>query len=240
VTPLTFVCWKWSKPGYRSTFGPNAVNTLRKMVARHYDAPHRFCCVTDDAEGLDPEVEVIPDWKDFADLPAPSGPRNPSCYRRLRAFDPNIGDVFGPRFVSMDLDLVITGDLKPVVNRPEDFVIFADTTPKTFYNGSLMLMTAGARPQVWERFDPATSIPLARSAGHMGSDQAWISYCLGPKEAKWTTADGVYSFRNHLGGEGQNPARQLPPNAKVIVWHGAHDPWGRVADRLPWMKEHYR
>jgi hypothetical protein len=81
VTPLTFVCWKWSKPGYRSTFGPNAVNTLRKMVARHYDAPHRFCCVTDDAEGLDPEVEVIPDWTDFAALPAPSaGVR--SEYRR--------------------------------------------------------------------------------------------------------------------------------------------------------------
>ena len=59
--PLTVVTWKWSVPGYRSDFCAEHVNVLRRMVARHYSRPHRFCCVTNEPEGLDPQVEVIPD-----------------------------------------------------------------------------------------------------------------------------------------------------------------------------------
>lgn len=237
---LSVICWKWKPaPGYRSQFGPNTVNVLRKMVRRHYPDEHRFLCVTDDAAGLDPEVEVVPAWNDFATVPSPSGARNPSCYRRLRAFAPDIAATFGDRFVSLDLDIVITGDLRPLWNRSEDFVIWGDTNPRTFYNGSMFLMTAGARPKVWTSFNPATSPKLPRAHGHMGSDQAWISFCLGPKEAQWTQADGVYSFRNHLNGETADPKRELPPNAKVVVFHGAVDPWTARGQRLEWVRTHY-
>jgi len=238
VTALSFVTWKWAAPkGYRSTFGPETVNTLCRMVARHYPAPHRFLCVTDDPAGLDPAVEVIPAWNDFADLPSPSGGRNPSCYRRLRMFSRDIGAVFGPRFVSLDLDVVIAGDLRPLVDRPEAFVIWGDTNPNTYYNGSFILMSAGARPQVWETFDPIESPKASKAAGHHGSDQGWISHCLGPKETKWTKADGVYSYRNDLVPHG---ARDLPANAKLIVFHGAVDPWSAGGQRLEWVRRHYQ
>src|SRR4051812_8065560 len=105
--PLTVICWKWETPGYRSTFGPETVNVLRRMVARHYPRPHRFLCVTDATAGLDPDVEVVAPWNDFAEVPSPHGKKNPSCYRRLRAFAPDIEPVFGPRFVTIDLDCVI-------------------------------------------------------------------------------------------------------------------------------------
>ena len=240
MTPFSVVTWKWApRKGYRSTFGPEAVNVLRRMVARHYPEPFRFLCVTDDAAGLDPEVEVVPDWKDFADLPAPTSPNNPSCYRRLRAFAPDIGDTFGPRFVSLDLDMVITGDLRPLWQRHEDFVVYGDTNPQTFYNGSMFLLTAGARSKVWTTFDPRRSPQQAKVAGHRGSDQGWISHCLGRGEAKWTKADGVYSFRNHLKGETPFPVQKLPPDAKVVVFHGLIDPWTSRAQRIPWVQEHY-
>lgn len=238
IKPLSIVTWKWaSPPGYRSVFGPEQVNILRRMVARHYQQPHRFLCVTDDPDGIDPEVEIIPAWNDFADVPSPSGGKNPSCYRRLRAFHPDIGLVFGPRFVSLDLDLVITGDMCPIWDRPEDFVIWGDTNPRTFYNGSMFLMTAGARSQIWTDFDPATSPALARAAGHHGSDQGWFSYRLGPGEAKWTQADGVYSFRNDLAPQG---ASRLFPNAKMVIFHGSVDPWAPAGQRIEWVREHYR
>lgn len=232
---LSVVCWKW-KPaqGYRSTFGPAAVNVLRAMVARHYREPHRFICVTDDPEGIDPRVEVVPLWNDFADLLSPHGGRNPSCYRRLRMFSPEIEAVFGKRFVSLDLDCVITNDMRPLWNRPEEFVAWGDTNRTTHYNGSMMLMTAGARPQVWTDFDPTSSPRLAKAAGQFGSDQAWISHRLGPSEAKWTTADGVYSFRNHL-----LPPHQLPARARIVIFHGATDPWDAQAQRLAWVRKHY-
>lgn len=234
---LTVVCWKWAPPpGYRSTFGPETVNVLRRMVARWYPHPHVFTCVTDDPTGLDPDVRVVPAWNDYAAVPSPAGAHNPSCYRRLRAFHPDIGEVFGSRFVSLDLDCVVTGDLTPLWQRPEDFVIWGDTNPRTFYNGSMFLMTAGARPKPWTAFDPERSPKAAHAAGHHGSDQGWISHCLGPHETKWTKADGVYSYRNDIKPNGG----RLPKDAKIVIFHGRIDPWSEQAQRMEWVREHYR
>lgn len=237
MTIDSVICWKWPKPGYRSTFGPETVNRLRRMVARHYPHPHRFICVTDDAEGIDPAVEIVPDFRDFADLPSQHGERNPSCYRRLRMFHPDAAQWFGQRFVSLDLDIVITANLEALWHRPDDFAIYGDTNPTTYYNGSMVLMTAGARPKVWTDFDPETSPKLARRAGFFGSDQAWISYCLGDGERRFTKADGVYSFRNEIA---RTADQALPSNARLVVFHGQIDPWHDRAQRISWIQEHYR
>lgn len=236
--PDTVVCWKWRPyTGYRSQFSAETVNTLRRMVARHYPHRHRFLCVTDDPEGLDPQVEAVPLWNDWADVPHPSGAlRNPSCFRRLRAYHPDIGDVFGRRFVSLDLDLVLVGDVTPLWDRPEDFVIWGDTHPTTRYNASMFLLTSGSRRQVWDTFDPVESPKASLAAKQFGSDQGWVSTCLGDGEATWGTADGVYSYRNHLVPRGS----LLPSNAKVVVFHGHIDPWGAAAQQIPWVQEHYR
>ncbi len=235
---LTVVCWRWQpRPGYRSTYAPETVLTLRDMVRRHYPERHRFLCVTDDPNGLD-GVDVVPDFGDFANLPSPHGGKNPSCYRRLRMFHPEIGKVFGERFVSIDLDVVITGDLRPIWNRSEDIVLYGDATnpqPGSHYNGSMVLMTAGSRSKVWTEFDPETSPTKALAARAFGSDQGWVSYRLGPREAKWTAADGVYSFRKHL-----QQAAVLPSNARVVVMQGSVDPWTRRAESYAWVREHYR
>ena len=232
---ITVVTWKWHTPGYRSTFKAFTVNALARMVREHYPHPHRFVCVTDHPDGLDPEIEAIPDWKDFAVLRSPSGPRNPSCYRRLRLFHPEIGKVLGARFVSMDLDCVIPGDLTALFHRSEDFLMWGDTNPKTHYNGSFLLMTAGARPQVWTDFNPDVSPRKACEAGHFGSDQGWISYRLGGGETKLTSKDGIYSFNNEIA-QNQN---HLPPNARIVFFHGRNDPWGDYCQRIPWVRQHY-
>lgn len=233
----TVACFKWTpQPGYRSQYGPETVNTLQRMVARHYSPTPEFVCITDDTKGLDKSIRVVPLWNDLAHLPAPQGGKNPSCYRRLKVFSKEMGDVLGQRFVVMDLDMLITGDLAPVWNRPEDFVIIGDTNVRTPYNGSMMLMSAGARAKVWETFDPVRSPALAKAANYFGSDQAWISWCLGRGEAKWTIKDGVYSFRNHLAMH----RHQLPENARVINWHGKFDPWSGFASQIAWVKTNYK
>ena len=234
---LSVVCWKW-KPthGYRSVYGPETVDTFFRMVARHYPHPHRRICVTDDPVGIAAGIELVPLWTDLAEIPSPHGTGKPSCYRRLKAFAPEMAAVFGPRFVSVDLDTVIVGDLSPLWNRTEDFVIWGETNPRSWYNGSMWLMTAGSRKQVWEQFDPKTSPRAAYRAGRFGSDQGWISHCLGPKEATWSTQDGVYSYRVHIARKGG----ALPANARITMWHGADDPWGHRAMQIDWVREHYR
>lgn len=235
---LTVVTWKWKPlPGYRSQFGPDTVNVLQRMVARHYPHPHRFVCVTDDATGIDPSVEIVPLWKDLGDLPAPHGvARGPSCYRRLKAFAADAGDLFGGRFVSLDLDTVVVGDLTPLWHRPEDFVIWGDTNPRNLYNGSMWLMTAGARRHVWDRFNPKTAPDQVRAAGRYGSDQGWLSTVLGPNEARWTTQDGVYSYRNDLAAD----RLKLPSNARIVFFHGHQDPWGTYCQQIPWVRRNYQ
>lgn len=237
--PLSIVTFKW-KPfkGYRSTFGPETVNVLKRMIDRHYTDPHRVICVTDEPEGIDPEIEIVPLWDDFADVPSPHGGKNPSCYRRLKAYTPEIADVFGPRFVMIDLDVVITNDMRPVWNRPEDFVIWGDTNPQpgSHYNGGMVLMNAGARRQVYDRFNPKTSPQESLQARCWGSDQGWISYCLGPGEKKWNRQDGVYSWRNHLQRNGHG----LPENARIVMFHGSQDPWGADVKDVGWITRHYR
>lgn len=234
---ISVVTWKWKpKLGYRSTFGPETVNTLAAMVGRNYPHPHRFICVTDEPKGIDSSVEVLPAWNDFANVPSPHGGAYPSCYRRLRMFHPDAAQWFGERFVSLDLDTVITSDLTPLWHRSEDFVIWGDTNPTTLYNGSMVLLTAAARSKVWTDFDPVKSPRIAKADGQHGSDQGWISYCLGRGEAIWTKADGVYSYRNHIATNGN----QLAADARIVFFHGRHDPWDAHIQRIPWVRSHYR
>jgi hypothetical protein len=234
---LSVVTWKW-KPfnGYRSSYSPDTVNILRRMVARHYPDPHRFICVTDDPDGLDPDVEVVPLWDDHATLLHPHSHTHPSCYRRLKAFAPEMREILGKRFVSIDLDCVVMGDLRPLWNRPEEFVGLAGTQPPTTFNGSMFLLTAGTRPRVWNDFHPRYSPDYAKKAGHYGSDQAWISYCLGEKEARWTTADGVYSYRLHVAPVGG----RLPVDARICFFNGKADPWSKGPSELEWVRQHWR
>ncbi len=233
---LSIVTFKWTPAaGYRSKFGPETVNTLFAMLRRHCRLPFRAICVTDDPAGIDPSVEIVPLWPDHAQLTSPHGSSRPSCYRRLKVFDPAIESMFGPRFAVLDLDCVVTSDVTPLFERQEELVMWGDTHPRTHYNGSLMLMTAGARPKVWQTFNPRTSPNVTRRAGHYGSDQGWISYCLGPGEARFTTRDGVYSYRLHL-----SEAAALPENCRIVFFNGRQDPWGPEVRDVPWIREHYR
>jgi hypothetical protein len=234
---ISVVCFKWRpRAGYRSAYGPATVNTLRRMVARHYAAPHRFICVTDDPAGLDPEVESVPLWNDHARLPNPSFRTGPSCYRRLRVFSREIGALLGERFACMDLDTVVTGDLAPLLDRPEDFIAWRNPDPRWPLNGSFFMLTAGARPQVWESFDPATSPRRSHAAGCLGSDQGWMSYVLGKSEATWGPEHGVYSYRNEICPA----ANRLPANARLVSFHGHWDPWDAEVHKVaPWVREHY-
>ena len=235
---ISVVCFKWRpRAGYRSSYAPDTVNVLRRMVARNYGKPHRFICVTDDGEGLDPEVEVVPLWDDYAEVPNPSFANGPSCFRRLKVFSRDIGAVLGERFVCMDLDTVVTGDLSPILDRTEDFIAWRNPSPRWPLNGSMFMLNAGARPQVWETFDPKTSPAISHAAGCHGSDQGWMSYVLGRNEATWGPEDGIYSYNMDLRRLGN----KLPKKAKMVMFHGRLDPWSPEARKCAtWLPEHYR
>lgn len=234
---IDVVCWLWA-PHKESAaqYSTEYVNTLQRMVARHYPHPHRFSCITDRSTGFNSDVRVIPLWNDFNHLEAPWGPGAPCCYNRLKAFAPAMREIIGPRFVSIDIDAAIVGDLTPIFQRQEDFVIWERPARRTRYNGSLWMMNAGARESLWNSFAqrPEYCIKNALSAGFLGSDQAIMNHLL-PNEATWSALDGVVSYRLHV-----KPSKELPPNTRIVFFEGAYDPNDfLIQQQNPWLREAY-
>lgn len=273
---LDIVTWRW-KPmvkGYRSDFSPAArVNTMLAMVDRNYRAPYRFTCVTDDPKGIDPAVRILPLPEEFRHLRSPHGAHQPHCYMRVSAWGPWGEDNFGERFVSLDLDAVIARDMRPVWDREEECVMWADALSPNPYNGSMWLLKNGSRADIYwtlnayvkDGHDPGER---TKADGLFGSDQAWYARWLrGDRAATWNRSHGVYSWRVHMapaafggvrlaptqeailrmrrGGEPPGPISKydgtLPPEARVVFFHGIYDPWNpQLLQRFPWIKDNYK
>lgn len=198
------------------------------MVRRHLTMPHSLACVTDTPFGLDPDIEVIAPPGDFVGIETPTWHGHlPNCFRRLALYRRDAAEVFGgERIVSMDADCVIAGSLDPLLDRPEDLVLYAGTNASRPYNGSMTMLTPGCRPQVFERFNARA----AAEAGSrfLGSDQSWVSHVLGWGEATWTAADGVAWWGSRWNEE-----------LRLMFFPGNPKPWDLVG-WSGWVTEHYR
>ncbi|HEX2654266.1 MAG TPA: hypothetical protein VHN11_11535, partial [Xanthobacteraceae bacterium] len=182
-------------------------------------------------EGIDPSVEIIKPPGDFEEVTIPTWGRNkPQCLRRLAMFRRDAAQIFGERFVCMDIDCVVAGDLDPVFDVPNDLKIYGGNPhPRRPYAGGMMLLTAGARPHVYEKFSPDAAALAGRR--FLGSDQAWLSAVLAPGEATWGPEDGVVWY-----GIEQPHAE----NCRVMFFHGTPKPDQMVLAGDEWVSRHYR
>lgn len=257
----TLVTFKWkSKKTYRSVYDSGRVNILYTLLKRHYPQMQRFVCVTDDPKGLNKGIETYPIWSDHAEIPNPTWENGPSCFRRLKVFDPWFESVAGPRFAMIDIDMVPVGDLTPIFERPEPFVIWRPKSSKIKFCASLILMDAGVCPLIWTGFDPTWALDSMKAAGCRGSDQGWLQLMLGDVTPGFTQENGVYGYaelahykpfppsglhRTHYRERKYRAMvkdkRLLPPDARLVIFAGKPDPWEPEAKKMsPWLKDHYR
>lgn len=230
---ITVLAWFWQQPHGRASYTADTVNTWAAMVRRHLKMPHRIACVTDHASGIDSSIDIIKPPRDFENVRIPSwNDQKPQCLRRLAMFSPDAGKTFGDRFVCMDLDCIVTGPLDPLFDHGHDFKMMEGTEPKLRpYNGSLVQMTAGARPQVYTEFTPERAVMAGRH--FVGSDQAWIGFCLGWGEQTWGEADGALWFSPRY-------AQQVAP-CRVMFFPGLQKPWNNAGVRPldHFVRKHY-
>jgi hypothetical protein len=228
---LTILSWLWSQPSGRTKFTTEHVAIWADMVRRNLSMPHRIACVTN--QRLPAGVERIVPPGEFEDVQPKWGPQKPNCYRRLSMFRTDAAEIFGERFVCMDLDCVIGGPLDPLFDRPEDLVLYKGTAPDRPYNGSMMLIRAGCRPKVYSQF----SQQMATISGEkfVGSDQAWLAMCLGSRERTWSERDGVFWY----GPLYQAIAKKQKP--RVLFFPGKIKPWTIAPIRIdPFTTNNYR
>ena len=119
---VNIVCSKWG-----TRYGPHFVNKLKNMAKRNCNPKHdfHFYCYTDDAEGLDDDVKVIP----FPDIPNIHPKywfqKDEFKYGMARCWDRPKTMVFNThnfaedkptgRFVFFDLDVIIQNDIEPLL-----------------------------------------------------------------------------------------------------------------------------
>lgn len=227
---LKVLTWLWSQPGGRATYTDAHVRIWAEMIRRHLTLPHTLAVVTDLPGDYGPGVEVIAPPGEFEAVRIPRwGEARPQCHRRLAMFRRDAVGLFGcERIVCTDLDLVVCGSLDPVLDIEDDFRITRGTAARRAYNGSMMSIRLGSRPQAYEKFTPARAIEA--SINHVGSDQAWIAHCL-PGEKTWGPDDGVRFWGAH------EPA----DSTRVIFFAGPQKPWALAAiGRERVIARHYR
>ena len=239
---MTVVAFKWQRirsgmqlPSSIDQYGAEHVNILYHSIQRNTTVPHRFICVTDDYKGLHPDIEKQWLWDFSRELGG--------CYNRLYIFSGDVEEIFGPRFIAIDLDCVITGNIDHILNRTDDFIINEYDIKANchathqYYNGGIIMMDAGARKQVWDEFDPQTTPQLIQPRKDrvelVGSDQAWISHLLGPGEKTFGKADGIYDFRK------LEDKHCLPDDASIVMFPGKRDPLTECK-RYEWIQRHWR
>ena len=202
---------------YANKHTAESVNVLYNMVKRDTTVPFNFICVTDDSTGINSEIKTIELWDKCRAFGG--------CFNRLYTFSPDMRDLFGDRFMCIDLDCVILQNIDNLLAKQDDFIILKypkrkDNAQKQHYCGGLYLMDAGCRSEVWTTFSES-SIGIINNKMKkrevVGSDQAWISICLGDKEQTFGDKDGIYIL-HYIN-------RNAPPkNARIIFTVGNRSP----------------
>lgn len=227
---ISVVTWRWG-----NLFSPEFVATLRSMLARHLHLPHQLYCITDQPADVPGGVIAVP---------MPTGHAStPRCRRRMWQFARERAEIFGPRMLCMDLDVVIVDDITPLVDRPEPTVLWR-VGYAGVYSGSFMLFDTGALHGAWVAFreDP-DGYPLSTGEKY-ASDQAMLNHYLrGKSVAHWTEADGVrtyfgkgYESKAHhgIGPDSQH----LPPGTRIVVL-GSADKHVLEQRMQPWIARHW-
>ena len=179
-----------------SKYGPDYVNRLAAMARRNTSRPLRVICFTDDATGLTGDVEARP-------LPADA---LAGWWNKVALFRETLPGVSG-RVLYLDLDVVITGSLDPLLDHPGDLVVM-DNDYVPGFNSSVMLFEVGARAEIWNAFSPA-------AAARIDGDQDWVALTA-PDAELWPNGWCVpYRLRAAIAP---------PAETKVVVFSGRPNP----------------
>lgn len=215
------VCVKWG-----NKYAPQYVNVLNSMVKRHTTVPYQFHCITEDATGLDPTVNVIQ---------LPKSPIIKTWWSKLWMFSPNMP--LQGNILFFDLDVVIFANIDPLfTHNSGNFMIIRDFNRCRVQNwkhcnSSCMRWQTGKMDYLWNDFEKDADRIMSRNHG----DQDWItnrakedinywpdewirSYkweMIGLKDTKLINKEGKSFFRT--------PAKVQPEN-RVAVFHGKPNP----------------
>jgi hypothetical protein len=251
--PVLILTMKWG-----TLYSSDDVNRLAAQVRRHLARPHRFICFTDDANGLDPQVEAM----DLPELGRPEGHAD-TRWRKLALFRRDLGGLSGTALF-LDIDLVVVDDLQPFFDLPGDFFIIRDDDlfrPKPLRrvnrerdrflhsvgNSSVFRYTIGDHAYV---LDTYLADPAAATSGYEISQQFQSAQLAKHDNLHYWPKGWCVSFKNdcvprNLMSYLKDPV--MPEGAKIVLFAGAPKmedvfagrghKWYRRIGRIDWLRK---
>jgi hypothetical protein len=222
------LCMKWG-----TKYGPEYVNRLYAMARQHLSGDFRFICLTDDAQGIRPEVECFPIPP--LNIRLAPGQRD-GAWKKLTTFE---ADLYGLKGVALflDLDVVIVGGLDEFFTQPGQFLIIHDY-PRAWRfgkrivgNSSVYRFTLGAHADALNYFRAHIEAVQAQYR----NEQEYLSYFLHQqgKLSYWPAA-WCPSFKYHCiptwpSNYWKEPVP--PKDAHIVIFHGEVNPPDALAGR---------
>lgn len=220
---VNIVCIKWG-----TKYGSTYVNRLLSGVRKHLSLPFRFVCLTDDGNGIDPQVEIHPLPVTPFDERAFDARKGGETWRKVGLFQPGLAGLQGDNLF-LDLDVVITGSLDEFFEyAPGQFCVIHDWLEKRrawmpgrdgrVGNTSVFRFNLERHDLVYRRFceDQGDVLRSFRI------EQQYVSRTLLHDLAFWPT-DWVCSFKRSCRPMFpmnliQSPHQ--PKNMRVLAFHG--------------------
>lgn len=236
---VNVVCMKWGEK-YPSKYA----NVLKGMVERNLSLPHRFICLTDEPEGLRPDIEVFP-------MPKITVPEyyDVSPWRKLGMFSEKLGDLKG-KTLFLDLDIVIVDSIDEFFTYSDKFTIIENWSQigQGIGNSSVYCFNVGAHTDVLETY----TNEMDRVLKEYHNEQIFLSKKIG--DIDFWPKDWCVSFKyNCIPGPISRFYREpaLPKGAKIIVFHGLPNPpeaieggcFGSIrkyTKPAPWVEKYWR
>jgi hypothetical protein len=234
------LCMKWG-----TKYGPEYVNRLYAMVARHLRGPFRFVCLTDRRDGVRGEVECLP----IPDLALPEGIPERG-WKKLTTFEADLHGLRGTALF-LDVDVVIVDDITPFFEHPGEFLIIHDWKRpwRVTGNSSVYRWRLGAHADVLAAFRAEQASIRAR----LRNEQAFLSEVLhGQGKLSYWPAEWCRSYKYHcIPPWPTNYWRMpvLPAGTRIVVFHGEVNPPDALAGRrnrvgrhvrpAPWIAQHW-
>ncbi len=188
-----------------TAYGPEYVNNLAQMIARNITQDFKLYCLTDDPQGLDERIDVIPLPDDLE-----------KWWGKLYLFKPGLFPK-GERICFFDLDTVILGNLDEILTYDGPFATLIDFYWPHLLGPAMMLWKAGENTKVWDEW------VAQEKPRHPMGDLWWINTLDDGKFAnkadrlQWLFPYQFVSFKVHCN---PNP-HEL---AKVVIFHGHPKP----------------
>lgn len=219
---------------YGNKYGPEYVNKLYNMVSRNLTIEHEFVCFTENSEGIDEAVKIIP---------LEVNPSIQGWWYKPMFFNPRLplkGTV-----LFLDLDLVIFRNINNLFTyRPGEFLIIRDFNRyiiKNYakFNSSVFRLDTGQHAHVYTNFirDPKSVIRSYHG------DQDWIRYCIKSDYDYWPD-EWIQSYKWEMRGKPQLDKKprgerdfltpghpNIKEDTRIAVFHGdpnphnCKDPW---------------